>query len=619
MRARTGDLVYYGALLIAFVLGAATLWCVDYLPTNDGPQHIFLSHAENLYSDPTTIYSRQFLPQLQFASRGFALWWSPLEPLLGYRNATRAVLTLFYSWSFIGYVLLVQALGRPRRWLALLGSAVPLCWPLYMGLFPYYAGIGIGLLLLGFVARRGTFDRRAAPVVGAGLGLQFVHHAFSVVPTVLFLSILVAMRTERSERRATLLRGGLGLLPVAIGFLVLVWVRPASPPGVSAFHWEPLLRRALILPRVLWSGSAGTRWLGNMIAGAGLVASIARFRRADSTERAYALCAWTALVLLLALPLVIPGWQFFNVRFAPFFVVFTLPLLPLEKLRRPVLEGALCAAVAACLVAFAAGFHRSLRAACADDLAGLDQPVTRSSFRFPLVLDPFCGLPRDATQAPVPFLGPARQLAALYATAQGGTIPNAFAGTVAIHPFTIRADDAAPLIPIPDEETLRFGEELSRTDDVEARKHELQNVAIIAQSYDDVLIFGATDHDVATLGAFGFRPAFRQRTFAMMELEPCKTELVIEDARGASFVTAGGGVAGRKEITWERRAKPGPVTPEGDLVVAVPQRLCGPGWIRVRYQIGDGAFACAHTADGKVYYVAKAGEVTRVRCAAPEL
>ncbi|MDB5214737.1 MAG: hypothetical protein JWO86_2664 [Myxococcaceae bacterium] len=619
MRARRGDLAYFGALLVAFLLGVATLWCVDYLPTNDGPQHVFLGHAENLYSDPTTIYGRQFVPQLQFASRGFALWFNPLEPLLGFRDATRVVLTLFYSWSFGGYVLLVHALGKPRRWLALLGCAVPLCWPLYMGLFPYYAGLGIGLLLLAYVARRPTFDRRAALVVAAGLALQFVHHAFSVVPTVLFLGILVATRTERADRRATLVRAGLCLIPAAIGLLALVWVRPASPPGLHEFHWEPLARRALILPRVLWSGSTGTRWLGNLLLAAGFVSSLARFRRVERTERAYVLCAWTALALLIALPIVIPGWQFFNVRFAPFFVVFTLPLLPIEKLRRPALEGALCAAVAACLVALAAGFHRSLRAACADDLAGLSAPVTRTSFRFPLVLDPFCGLPRDATQAPVPFLGPARQLGALYATAQGGTIPNAFANVVAIHPFTIRTDDAAPHVPIPDEETLRFGEELSRTDDLEARKHELQNVAIIAQPYDDVLVFGATDADVATLGELGLRPAFRQRSFAMMELQPCKTEVVVEDHRGASLVTVGGGIGGRKEITWERRAKPGPVTPEGELVVPVSQRLCGPGWIRVRYQIGEGAFACGHTTDGKVYYVAKPGEVTRVRCAAPDL
>ena len=168
MRAGRADVVYYVALAVSFGLGLATLWSVDYLPTSDGPQHIFIGHAENLYSDPGTIYGKQFVPQLQFAGRGFALWWTPLEPLLGFRDATRVVLSLFYSWCFAGYALLVHALGKPRRWLALLGCGVALCWPLYMGFFPYYAGIGIGLMLLGFVARRATFDRRAALVVGAG-------------------------------------------------------------------------------------------------------------------------------------------------------------------------------------------------------------------------------------------------------------------------------------------------------------------------------------------------------------------------------------------------------------------------------------------------------------------
>ena len=612
------ELAYYGALLISFVLGLATLWCVDYLPTNDGPQHIFLGHAENLYADPNLVYQKQIVPELQFAGRGFALWFNPLEPVLGFRNATRVVLSLFYSWTFAGYVLLTQALGKPRRWLALLGCGVALCWPLYMGFFAYYAGLGLGLLLLGYVARRASFDRRAALVAGFVLVLQFVHHAFSAVPTALFLCILVAVRCEPTARRQTLLRLALALLPIGAALLLLVWFRPANPPGLQETHWEPMARRVLILPRVLWSGGGTTRWLGNILLGAGFLASLGRVRRGEPTERAYVLCAWTAALLLLVLPIVIPGWQFFNVRFAPFFVVFTLPLVPLERLRLPALQSALCALAATGFIASAAGFHRSLRAACADDLAGLTLPVTRSSFRFPAVLDRFCGLPRDATEAPVPFLGPARQLAALYATAKGGTISNAFATVPAIHPFTARRGEDAPRVPIPDATTFLLGEDLRGLADPPARKHALQTLSVYAQSYEDLLVFGATDADVAVLAELGFRTSFRQRGFVMMELEACRTEVVIQDHRGASVISVGGGVGERNELTWEHQVKPGAATPEGELVARVSQRLCGPGWIRARYQIGEHAFACRGTADGKVFYVAKPGQVTRVRCDAPE-
>ena len=69
MRGSRTEIAYYGALAATFMLGMATLWCVDYLPTNDGPQHIFLGHAENLYADPSTIYGQQLIPQLQFAGR----------------------------------------------------------------------------------------------------------------------------------------------------------------------------------------------------------------------------------------------------------------------------------------------------------------------------------------------------------------------------------------------------------------------------------------------------------------------------------------------------------------------------------------------------------------------
>jgi hypothetical protein len=323
----------------------------------------------------------------------------------------------------------------------------------------------------------------------------------------------------------------------------------------------------------------------------------------------------------------IPGWQGFNVRFAPFAVVFAVPLLPIERLRRPMVENVACALGAACFIAAAFGFHRSLRAACADDLAGLSQPITRSAFRLPMVLDPFCRLPRDATKSPVPFLGPARQLAALYATQQGGTVPNAFVGTFAIHPFTVRRGDGAPHVPIPDELTTGFGEDAARLMNPRARRRALQTIAIHAQSYEDVLLFGAADEDVAILGELGLRTTFRQGTFAMLQLEPCTIEVVIEDRERASTIMVGGGIAGRNEIMWERRAKPGPTPPgatasgaaPGEIVAPVAQRLCGRGWIRVRYQVGDAGFACSGTADGNVPYDAKPGDVTRVRCSAPEL
>jgi hypothetical protein len=428
------------------------------------------------------------------------------------------------------------------------------------------------------------------------------------------------VRAEPSERRATLPRLAISLLPATIGLLSLVIFRPESQPG-EVLHWEPLARRALILPRVLWSGSTLTRWLGNVLVAAGLIASVRRFRTMQHTERAYVLSAWSALLLLVALPIVIPGWQFFNVRFAPFVVVFALPLLPIERLRRPLVESAACAIGAACFIASAFGFHRSLRASCADDLAGLALPITRSAFRLPMVLEPVCGLPRDATKSPVPFLAPARQLAALYAAQQGGTIPDAFASTFAIHPFKVRRGEDAPRVPIPEHEVLRFGEEPSRLANPRARTHALQTIAIHAPSYEDVLLFGAVDADVATLGELGLRTTFRQGTFAMLQLEPCTIEVVVEDRERASAITIGGGIAGRNEIIWERRAKPGLPSPgaDGDIVLPSPQRLCGPGWIRGRYQVGDVAIACGHTADGTVPYVAKPGEVTRVRCSAPDL
>ena len=132
------------------------------------------------------------------------------------------------------------------------------------------------------------------------------------------------------------------------------------------------------------------------------------------------------------------------------------------------------------------------------------------------------------------------------------------------------------------------------------------------------MLFGATDADVTRLETYGFRVKFRQRTFAMMELEACAIEVVVQDLPSAPVILVGGGLGGRSEITWEHPAKPGRVAPAaGELVSPVTQRLCGPGWIRVRYRTASGELTCSGTPDGKVHYVAKPGEITRVRCAAP--
>ena len=104
----------------------------------------------------------------------------------------------------------------------------------------------------------------------------------------------------------------------------------------------------------------------------------------------------------------------------------------------------------------------------------------------------------------------------------------------------------------------------------------------------------------------------------MMELDACKVEVVVQDHEDASLITVGGGIGGLPQVMWEHPVKPGHVTSQGQFLSTVSQRRCGAAWLLVRYRIGGAVLPCSGSADGTLAYVAKPGEVTQLRCNAPE-
>lgn len=81
------------------LLALASLWSVDYLPTHDGPQHIFGVHASQRLDDPATGYGRFLEPNLPITGHGFALVFAPFDYWLPWRTATRLALScLVLAW-----------------------------------------------------------------------------------------------------------------------------------------------------------------------------------------------------------------------------------------------------------------------------------------------------------------------------------------------------------------------------------------------------------------------------------------------------------------------------------------------------------------------------------------
>ena len=97
------------------------------------------------------------------------------------------------------------------------------------------------------------------------------------------------------------------------------------------------------------------------------------------------------------------AWQFFAPRFLPLGCLYTVALLPVERLadaRRRVALGGLAAFTAASLV-WAVQTSVALRARVGEALSGLEAPVTRTGPRLVVAMDPFAGLTADEALVPL--------------------------------------------------------------------------------------------------------------------------------------------------------------------------------------------------------------------------
>jgi hypothetical protein len=133
------------ACLLSVLTGAA-VGAPAYLPTNDGPEHVFSSHAATRLDDASLGYGRHLKLGTTFSQAGFDHLLAFFELLLPWRIALRACLVfmvLFWAW---GVVALAAAVGGRRRvWLGLFGFAAAVQWVLYMGFFPFYLSSAFGL------------------------------------------------------------------------------------------------------------------------------------------------------------------------------------------------------------------------------------------------------------------------------------------------------------------------------------------------------------------------------------------------------------------------------------------------------------------------------------------
>ena len=70
----------------------AASFAAPYLPTHDGPQHLYLAHIGKHYSERGSLYAEVYRPTKSMTALGFSLVYGPLLEVMSWRRALQTTL-----------------------------------------------------------------------------------------------------------------------------------------------------------------------------------------------------------------------------------------------------------------------------------------------------------------------------------------------------------------------------------------------------------------------------------------------------------------------------------------------------------------------------------------------
>ncbi len=603
------------ALGLVALAALGALWSVDYLPTHDGPQHIFTAHAANHLGDAARGYARFVEPRVPLTNHGFAVLFGPLDRWLPWRTATRLALSgLLLTWC-LGAFWLARTVEPRRAWLGVLLAGGAFQWSLYMGLFSFHFATGFGLLVLAVALAPPPHSRARRGAVAGLLLAQALLHVASAALTGLVLAAVEIARAGPGARARGLSRAVALGAPAALLALALAGAGlgaqleaggTAGAAGETAVDWSAERPPLWTLAGCFFAGPAWRAWPPTLAAlaaplAAGLLAWRQRSARPLRREDAALLASGTALLLAALLaPLHLQGWDFFSVRFVPLGVTCLLLAWPLERLPRGARGGLAAGLLAFALAstAWAWSHNCDLATRASDALAGLDAGLVRDGPRLPIVLDPYLGRSFADGDAPVPYAVPLLNLGQLYATEQGGFPPYTFALTWQLHPVVWRADARETYPQVVDR---RYALELARRralgggpDDPALREAMTTFLAGVGTHYQDVILWGRPE-DADLLERLGFVADYRRGGLLIARYGGCPLTLRFPaDASPPAPVGVELGWLPAWHVTHRYHLDPGDARfrdASGDLRFPLEKPPCGGAWLRL-VGGGDGDLRC---------------------------
>ncbi len=333
------------------------IWAVRFLPMQDYPQHLFVSHILSTFHDPALDWKSHY--EVDLGLRPYMLWYVLMLPLAR-AFGTEAAGKLTFSL----YILLVTVLvfGAARRrsapaWGALLLYPFAFNQIYFMGFSNYVLSLPIlfiAILDLEDLAQRGASVRRCVRH-GAYLAILFLNHPYTVlVYGGLTVAIALAAWRRREEFRRAIMPA------VALAAVFVVWY--VAQPGLRnratapwALRWwpfpGPLEYYGLMFTGLRWTPGpdllTACVWGGVTVL---FAEALWRYRPSPEMLR-WPLVAFAASLLgFCVLPFWFGYWSYFNLRLAP--VSYFALALALGRVRLSRRRGMVVAVFATILTVF---------------------------------------------------------------------------------------------------------------------------------------------------------------------------------------------------------------------------------------------------------------------------
>jgi hypothetical protein len=575
---------FFAGMVLGSLAVALVICAVPYLPTNDGPQHVFAGVVLKAFSDPGTAYSAVLEPLPAFAERGFSMVFVPLLEVFSWRVAlsvTLVVVALSGAWSFAA---LSCALAKGRTPWAFLGFALAFPWTFYMGFLPFVLAANIGVGVIAYAVSREEARRTQLVALSAMLLVEAVMHVGAALMTGLVVLLVFVMRAPRGQRLRTTGLVALTGVPAAVVLAGVLLTSSHARGSGEPWMWTPRMEWLVELPRYALPGPMPRALLGTALVVVGLGAGLRRALRHEGTRAELAVLTVAFLFIAVALvgPLDLPGWQLVAPRFAslglPLAVALLAPMRPIRSTRM-LLAAITVTTALSLLVTY--DLHRRLSRGCEPALAGLSAPVVLEGSTLPLPLDTFCGVASDPSTSEVPHLAPLFHVGALYAAARGGLTPYMFGGASAIHAFRYRAGrlpaNAIPPSPSPAAYLALAGGNAGA--DPALRAYLLARFAEYGAAHGHLLVVGARDGELANILTRGYVADWQSDSAMIAHPRSCPLDVVVHaDDPDHVRVEVGQRPAGEVAIAiGGAGAEP---LSDGGRRIKFAAGGCGPVWVR---------------------------------------